>query len=151
MTEVAMGIKSLAASAGFALLAVTGLATQADAKTHVHIGVGIGVGAPGFYDDCDYSLIFHDCYYGRWPGYGFHDRYYGYRGPRYFFNDEPRYYGYRQMSCNGAIRMLRNDGYRNVVVRDCTGKFYSFNATRSGRTYKLSVNARTGDVSRQRR
>ncbi len=141
-----MTFKSLIAAAGFAAVSVAGLAPQAEAKTRVTIGVGIG--GPFDYGDCDYSLIFHDCYDGRWGGYYRHDHYPYYRRPMFF--DEPRYHAPRRMSCNTAIRSLRVRGYSNVVALDCAGDHYSFKARRSGHVYKIKVNAVTGYSTRDR-
>jgi hypothetical protein len=144
-----MTFKALIAAVGLTALSIAGLAPQAEAKTRVTIG--IGVGGPFGYGDCDYSLIFHDCYDGRWPGYGFHRHYYRpYYGRPNFFDDERYYVGPQRMSCNTAIRSLRMKGYSRIVALDCSGNRYSFKARRSGHAYKINVNAVTGYSSRNR-
>jgi hypothetical protein len=145
MTEDDMTIRALATAAALSVMALTGIASEAEAKTRVHIG--IGVGTPGFgYGDCDYSLIFHDCY-DPWPGYGF-------RHPSYFHRrdsfDEPYFHRHRRLSCNAVIRSLREKGYRSVRARDCEGNYYSFTGRMNGKRYVIRVNSISGYTSRDR-
>lgn len=74
-------------------------------------------------------------------------------GPDYRFYEgrgwyRDRDYAGRQITCQRARNILRNNGYRNIVTRDCNGRTYSFRATRNGRAAILYVNSRTGGVSR---
>ncbi|MFN0194836.1 MAG: hypothetical protein ACKVP5_23140 [Aestuariivirga sp.] len=66
-----------------------------------------------------------------------------YRGPEY----RDRVYRDR-ISCNQARRLVRNSGYRNVTTRECSGRTYTFNATRKGRNVLVYVNSRTGSLRR---
>jgi hypothetical protein len=50
------------------------------------------------------------------------------------------------MSCADARQLLREDGYRNVVARECDAKTYVFGATHGGRHVVLRVNSRNGHV-----
>jgi hypothetical protein len=50
------------------------------------------------------------------------------------------------MSCADARHLLREDGYRNVVARECDARTYVFGATRGGRHVVLRVNSRNGHV-----
>ena len=52
------------------------------------------------------------------------------------------------LSCTAARRMLREDGYRNVVTRECNARNYVFHATRHGRAVVLYVNSRNGHIWR---
>jgi hypothetical protein len=75
-------------------------------------------------------------YYDARPGYDY--RYYPGRGWY-----RPVLPG-RFISCSRGIRIVRNAGYRNVRVIECNGPRYTYRATRSGRVFTLSLNARTG-------
>jgi len=52
------------------------------------------------------------------------------------------------MSCTAARQMVRSDGYRHVVARDCDARNYVFGATRHGRAVVLRVNPRNGHLWR---
>jgi hypothetical protein len=52
------------------------------------------------------------------------------------------------MSCAAARQMIRSDGYRNVVTRECDARNYAFGATRHGRAIVLRVNPRNGHMWR---
>lgn len=52
------------------------------------------------------------------------------------------------MSCTEARRMIRADGYHDVVVRDCRTPTYRFNAMRHGRPVVLWFDSRTGHLRR---
>ena len=52
------------------------------------------------------------------------------------------------LSCTAARRMIREDGYRNVVTRECDARTYVFHATRHGRAVVLYVNSRNGHIWR---
>ncbi len=138
-----MILRSLLTAAAMAL-SISTFANDAEAKTRVYIGIG----SPLYYGECDYSLIFHNCY----DRFG---RYYG--PPRYYYprryRERPIYDNrdYDRLSCGAARRLLRSNGYRNISVRDCNGSNYSFNATKNGRPYRVRMNALTGDFSRSRR
>ncbi|TMJ41874.1 MAG: hypothetical protein E6G89_05275 [Alphaproteobacteria bacterium] len=52
------------------------------------------------------------------------------------------------MSCAAARQMIRADGYRNVVTRECDARNYAFSAMRHGRAIVLRVNPRNGHIWR---
>jgi hypothetical protein len=137
-----MIIKSFFTAAALLFAAGT-MSADAEAKTRVHIG--IGVGDPWYDNDCDYSLLRYGCA-RRHFGYGY---YYG--PPRYYYRPHRVIRYVDRMSCSEARMTLRDRGFRNVSARDCNGRFYSFNATRKGRGYRVTVNSVTGDISRTRR
>ena len=80
--------------------------------------------------------------------------YYDYEvGPDYRFYPgrgwyRDRYYGDRRISCQRARSILRNNGYRNILTRECDGRPYTFRATRSGRNVVVYVNSRSGAIWR---
>src|SRR5215216_3520806 len=51
------------------------------------------------------------------------------------------------MSCAAARRIVRDDGFHNVMARECGAGEYVFHATRNGRAMVLYVNPRNGRVS----
>lgn len=73
-------------------------------------------------------------------------------GPDYVYRKGHGWYrpgraNYR-MSCKRARNLVRDRGYRNVRARDCSGRTYTFRATRNGRAFLVYVNSRTGAVWR---
>ena len=111
-----------------------GAATIAEAKTRVNLYFGVP-----YYD----QRLGDDYIY--YPNRGWYrdDR----RRP--FYGDYRRYdRGYGRITCNQARNLVRNQGYRNVRTRDCTGNTYTFSARRNNRTVILNVNVRTGAVRR---
>jgi hypothetical protein len=87
------------------------------------------------------------------PGYNYYD----YRvGPDWRFRDGygwyrpvPRPgYGVGRLSCGEARRIVRQSGYRNVAARNCSGRTYTFLATRNGRNVVIYVNSRNGRIWR---
>jgi hypothetical protein len=132
-------------TAAMLLLATAPMSQQAEAKTRVHIGIGFG--DPFFYDRCPYGWPDFRCDYGRRHFYD--DEF----GPRFRYYHRPyRFHRYvDKMSCTQARHTLRGLGYGQISTRDCSGKFYSFNATRKGRAYRVNVNAYSGEINRTRR
>ncbi len=63
--------------------------------------------------------------------------------------DQPRRAA--RVSCASANRLLRRNGYRNVKATDCKGKSYGFTASKGGKSYKLTVSARTGSIISRKR
>ena len=115
----------IALFAGVALFA--GLSSTADAKIRIYLGVpyyDYQVGPGYMYDD---SYGWYNPGYGM--GYGFHSN----RG---------------RLSCNEARRIVRRDGFQNVVTRECDGRIYTFTAIRHGHQILVFVNSRTGAVWR---
>jgi hypothetical protein len=76
--------------------------------------------------------------------------YYSYRpGPDYLFYPNRGWYRAHhrnQLSCFAARRAVQNHGYRQVSVRECQGRVYTFAATRNGHRILVYVNSRTGAV-----
>ena len=78
--------------------------------------------------------------------------------PHYTYQVAPDYryrkaYGWyrpswNRFSCNEAARIVRNNGYRNIAVRECSGRTYTFSATKSGRRMQVFVNSHSGVVWR---
>jgi hypothetical protein len=109
-----------------------GAATMAEAKTNFSLYFGV----PYFNDQIG-------------PDY----RYYQNRGwyqDRDWYDDRPRYNqnANRKMSCNQARSIVRNQGYRSVVAKECGGKSYTFSARRNNQRVIIYINARTGRISR---
>jgi hypothetical protein len=147
-----MALKSLIAGGLLALGLGLGLtAAPAEAKTRVHIG--IGVGSP-FYDyRCENPGFIDFC------GAGFYHRPY-YRPYYRPYNYDPYYDPYyprlrhrrvvRRSTCDSAALAIREAGYRNIRAVDCAGRFYSYRATKRGRSYSLRVDTRSGRISVRR-
>lgn len=53
-----------------------------------------------------------------------------------------------KISCERARSRVKNSGYRNVDKVECSGATYTFRGTRNGKRHVVSVNARSGNVSR---
>lgn len=105
-----------------------GLAATAPAEA----GVRIYMGVP-----------FHPYQVG--PGWRYYDGYGWYDYGRYG-NFRP---GYNKLTCGQARRMVDRNGYYNVDAKDCSGRTYSFRATRNnGKRVTVYVNAYTGDMWR---
>jgi hypothetical protein len=117
----------------FAAAALLGsVATVAEAKTN-------------------FSLYFGVPYFDQQIGPDY--RYYQNRGwyqDRDWYDGRPRYNPdrNRKMSCTQARSIVRNQGYRSVVARECGGATYTFSARRNNQRVIIYVNARTGRVSR---
>ena len=104
-----------------------GLASMAEAKVSVYFG-----GIP-YYD------------YQMGPDYRYYDGRGWYRyepGVRFQFGNRGR------ISCGEARRIVRDRGYRNVAVRECQGRTYTFTARRGGHRILLYVNSLNGRVWR---
>lgn len=52
------------------------------------------------------------------------------------------------VSCADARRIIRENGYHNVVTRACDARTYVFRATRGSHLVVLHVNSRNGHMSR---
>lgn len=125
--------RNLLVAASIALGAFGGLAVTAPAEA----GVRIYLGVP-----------FHPYQVG--PGWRYHDGYGWYDYGRYgAFRPAYRdpYYA-RKMTCNQARRLVDRSGYNNVDARDCSGRTYSFRATRNGKRHTVYVNAYNGNIWR---
>jgi hypothetical protein len=98
-----------------------GGANGAEAGTKVNIYLGVP----------------HYSYQGG-PGYVYRKGHGWYRPGRYV----------NRLSCGEARRIVRNRGYYNIIVRNCSGGTYVFRAVRNNRLAVVYVNARTGAVGR---
>jgi hypothetical protein len=65
----------------------------------------------------------------------------GYRHPH-----DPGYAFTHRLSCGEAKSRVRARGFHKIVTRDCSGKSYSFAASKNGMRYTVKVNAHTGRV-----
>lgn len=94
------------------------------------------------------GIYFGIPFYNSSMGDGYlYERGYGWYAPEY--RSRFRYnYGNFRVSCNEAVRHLRNNGYSNVVVVECVGPRYTFQARKAGRNVQLSYNARTRSFGR---
>ena len=83
--------------------------------------------------------------------------YYGWYWDYYdpFFYDpyfyDPYYYYTTRITCDSARRLLRGHGYRNVKAYDCRGKTYGFQATKGKKRYRITVDARNGQIISRKR
>ena len=116
-----------------AIALLGGAASLADAKTHVRVYLGVP-----YYD------------YQRGPDYRFNNDYGWYQpGPGHRYSHRFYQPDYRaNVSCRQAIGLLRQNGFRDVVAEDCSGRSYAFSATRHNQRVVVYVNARTGSISR---
>jgi hypothetical protein len=96
----------------------------------------------------NFSLYFGVPYFNEQVGPDY--RYYQNRGwyqDRDWYEQQPRY-NRNRISCNQARNIVRNQGFRNVVTRECGGASYTFSARRNNQRVIIYVNARTGRTSR---
>lgn len=115
----------------------------AEAKTKIVIGIGIGTpGLGGYYCGKHNWRCRSHPYVG---GYYVKPRlpliYYGggYYGGGYNV-------GGRKLSCAAARNIVDHSGYNKVKANDCSGKVYSFVASRKGHRVLVRVNARNGNI-----
>lgn len=80
---------------------------------------------------------------------------YGYQvGPDYRYRSgygwylDRNYYNRGRISCGEAKRIVRNSGFRNVNTVECSGRTYTFEATRRGRDVTVFVNSKNGRIWR---
>jgi hypothetical protein len=118
----------IAIAAAFPFLGA--MAPAADAKVNFDIYLGVP-----YYNE----RIGPDYRYYEGRGW-YRDEFYG--EPRY--DDRPR----ARLSCGEARRIVRRNGYRNVSAEECSGRTYTFSATRKGRNVVVYVNSRTGSLRR---
>ena len=52
----------------------------------------------------------------------------------------------RRISCADGARLIRNRGFRDVVPRDCRGRFFVYRAWRARHRYEISIDSRNGRV-----
>jgi hypothetical protein len=78
------------------------------------------------------------------PDYDYYPNRGWYRG-----YDRPRYNrSFERMSCGEARSIVRGQGYRKVVARECTGRTYTFSARRNNERVTVYIDARTGSIRR---
>lgn len=143
-----MAIRKILAAGMFAIsmaFAVAAVPAPAEAKTNVVIGVG-GYGyAGGYHGRCWNNRPVDRCRYHRHRHRHYYNRYIiPFPRPIYYYDDYPHRVG--KLSCGTAKDILRGNGYRSIVTRDCQGTSYSFKARKNGRTYIVRMNARNGRI-----
>jgi hypothetical protein len=57
----------------------------------------------------------------------------------------------RRISCADGARLIRNRGFREVVPRDCRGRYFVYRASRGRDRFEISINSRNGRVADFRR
>jgi hypothetical protein len=130
MKKMIVGLLTAAALVG-------GVSSMAEAKTRIHVYLGVP-----YYD------------YQVGPDYRFDDQY-GWYEPGSQYNDRRRMhrqdfrpqYGNR-ISCGEARGLVRQSGFREVRVRECDGRTYTFMAIRNNHRVIVYVNSRSGAVYR---
>ncbi|MBL8905435.1 MAG: hypothetical protein JNM20_02045, partial [Rhizobiales bacterium] len=56
-------------------------------------------------------------------------------------------YGYPgRLSCGEGREIVFDSGFYRVRTIDCSGKYYSYAARRHGKSYRVVVNARNGNI-----
>ncbi len=127
-----MNIKTIV-GAGFAALLVAGVSSGAEAKkaphSHAHFELF------PFGERCLVVGIHRNC---AGMGYG---------GPGYYdepWNDYPVIS--HRLTCDEARFRVRERGFKKISTKDCSGKSYSFTASKNGARYLVKVNAHTGRV-----
>lgn len=66
----------------------------------------------------------------------------GYGGPRY---EEPQ--GYGPISCGEGAQIIAEQGFRNISVRECSGRVFRYTAYRRGAPFEVRVSSRTGQIT----
>jgi hypothetical protein len=72
-------------------------------------------------------------------GYGYQD----------YDDDDYPYRRRGRLSCYDAKQLVRDRGYRRVITIECQGRVYTFEGSRRGNRFLVSVNSRTGAVWRR--
>ena len=57
----------------------------------------------------------------------------------------------RRISCVDGARLIRDRGFREVVPRDCRGRYFVYRASRARHRYEISIDSRNGRVADFRR
>jgi hypothetical protein len=57
----------------------------------------------------------------------------------------------RGISCTDGVRLIRDRGFREVVPRDCRGRYFVYRASRGRHRYEISISSRNGRVADFRR
>ena len=89
----------------------------------------------------NFSIYFGVPYYDQQLGPNF-----SYRPNRGWYRDRAYYNenAGRNMSCDQARNIVRQQGYQNVIAKDCAGRTYAFSTRRNNQRVVIYVNARTG-------
>jgi hypothetical protein len=81
--------------------------------------------------------------------------YYGgfYYPERYWLVDRDPYYSVdpSRVSCGEGRDIVRENGYGSVRTVECVGTTYTYLGRRSGETYRITVNAQTGNIISRKR
>jgi hypothetical protein len=72
---------------------------------------------------------------------------------RYWLFDHDPYYSFdpSRVSCGEGRDIVRESGYSRVSTVECVGTTYTYLGRRSGETYRITLNARTGDIISRKR
>jgi hypothetical protein len=72
---------------------------------------------------------------------------------RYWLHDHDPYYRFdpSRVSCGEGRDIVRENGYRRVSTLECVGTTYTYLGRRSGESYRITVNARTGNIVTRKR
>jgi hypothetical protein len=73
---------------------------------------------------------------------------YGYGQPPYAA--PPRYaepQGYGPISCGEGAEILASQGFRNISVRECSGRVFRYTAYRRGAPFEVRMASRTGEIT----
>ena len=55
------------------------------------------------------------------------------------------------VSCNKAGEIVSGYGFTSVKPTTCTGQFFAFNATRSGKAYVIKLSSASGELTEVRK
>lgn len=64
--------------------------------------------------------------------------------------DRPRYAeppGYGPIDCQEGAEILASQGFRNIYVRECSGRVFRYTAIRRGATFEVRVASSTGQIT----
>lgn len=114
-----------------ALATMAMAAGVASAQAGHRTGVGFGFGFGFESEDCAWLGRTYHCFgphIGN-PHYGRHE-----------------HFAYTHMACGEARRRVQDRGFRKIKTENCTGKNYTFIATKKGHHYRVKVNAFTGRI-----
>ena len=131
-------LKKILMAAGLAA-AVTLSAQAAEAKVKIIVGIG------GYPNNCyDRYDPFHCGDNGYYPHPRFYDPYppaYDPYPPAYDSYDP-----YDRVSCDEARWMLSDQGYHDIRVNSCGGRYYVFIARKHHQAFVIKVSSRSGEI-----
>ena len=55
--------------------------------------------------------------------------------------------GYGPISCGEGAQIIASQGFRNISVRECSGRVYRYTAYRRGAPFEVRISSRTGDIT----